>query len=415
MVPLTRFRRPSLRYNSKVFLSARSRFAALGLALLFLGGTVILQSAPQTMSAFSLLQKASRLIAVGKLNKAESTLNEILKADPKEYQAWNLLGVIRAEQGHQHQAEQLFQKAVKGNPRITGAHVNLGLLDLQTNRPKQAAEQFKLALKLEPDRKDVRNHLVQALQAEASRAIKDGKDQEALALLLRVTRLTPSNATARYEVGDVELRLGLFQNAKSSFNASLHIHPNDPDCLLGLASAEIGMKQPAAAAPILRHYLKLRPRDATAHYALGYVLRLMQQNVAARAELKRCLQLDPGQVNATFQLGVIDLEEGKFDRSIARFHDVLKRQPEHLGAMLGMGQLDYERKDYNAARRFLRNVIARDPRSYKAHYYLGLCYARLGQKELSKRELATAVKLQQQHEQSSRMVVRLLEKKHGSD
>lgn len=408
------FCRPPLRYNSRVFLSSRYRFAALGLVFLLWGGTAFSQLATKTVSAFSLLQEASRLIAAGRLKKAETTLNEILKADPKEYQAWNLLGVVRAEQGRQQEAEQLFQKAVQGDSRITGAHVNLGLLYLQTGHPKDAAGQFEQALKLEPDRKDIQKHLVQALQVEASGAIKEGNNQQALALLLHVSRLIPSDAVVRYELGDVELRMGLFQNAQSSFEASLHMRPNDPDCLLGLASAEIGMKQPAEAAPILRQYLKIRPQNAAAHYALGYVLRLMQQNVEARTELNLCLKLDPQQVNAVFQLGVIDLEEGKFDRAAARFREVLKKYPEHLGAMLSMGQLDYERKDYDAARGFLTRVIARNPQSYKAHYYLGLCYARLGQRELSRRELATAVKLQRQHEQSSRVVVRLLEKNHGS-
>ena len=53
---------------------------------------------PESQSEYAELERAAALIAQGKLSEAESKLQPILSTTPSEYQAWNLLGVVRAQQ-----------------------------------------------------------------------------------------------------------------------------------------------------------------------------------------------------------------------------------------------------------------------------------------------------------------------------
>ena len=364
---------------------------------------------PESQSEYSELKSAAAQIAQGKLSEAESKLQSILSATPSEYQAWNLLGVVRAQQGRAPEAERMFQKAIQGDAKLVGARVNLGLLYSRLNRPHDAVGQFEKALEIEPGRGDAVSGLVSALSAEAAAAVRNGNDEKALSLLIRARKLDTQNATLLFQFGMVALRMQLFDDAGQAFQKALRLYPDNPRSVYALARAEIGLNHYSEAEQALRRYLELRPSDATAHYGLGYVLRLLQRNREARKEFERSLELRPEQTESTFQLGVVDLEEGQTDRAATRFRQVLERDPRHVGALLAQGELLFQEKNYQAALEPLQQAARIAPDAHKSHYYLGLCYARLGQRGASQQELALAAKLQHQNVEQTQTVLRLLD------
>jgi len=394
----------------------------VGREMLLMGLLVFLAAQPAASSqstgssratAYSLLKKAATQISAGRLSQAEATLENLLQADSSDFQAINLLGVIRAKQGRNKEAEKLFDEAVRGNPRITGAHVNLGLLYLETNRPQQAASQLKEALQLEPHRPDIMADLARALQLEAAGYAKAGDFKTALPLLLQARSLEPENVSLLFEIGMAQTRLSLYEDAAKSFSAALKLRPADAAVVLALARAEMAAKRYDLAEQSLQAYLRLRPDDAAAHYDSGYALRLLQRNQEARQEFKRALQLEPGQTESIYELGILDLEEGQMSRAAARFSQVLARSPDHLGAQLSLAQVDYDRKQYASAKTLLERVVHQAPSNYKAHYYLGLCEARLGDKASSERELALAVALERRADESQRVASGLQDARPG--
>src|SRR5262249_49311577 len=78
--------------------------------------TIVLVSIEQAHAAQSSrdaleLRKAAQYLKAGDQNKAEQTLQMILKKRPDSAEALNLLGVIRGEQQHFEESEALFQRA----------------------------------------------------------------------------------------------------------------------------------------------------------------------------------------------------------------------------------------------------------------------------------------------------------------
>jgi Tfp pilus assembly protein PilF len=61
------------------------------------------------------------------------------------------------------------------------------------------------------------------------------------------------------------------------------------------------------------------------------------------------------------------------------------------------------------ARQTLERAVALDASLVKAHYQLGLTYARLGEKEAAARELEIAAQLEREQKQQRRVELRLLE------
>src|SRR5215212_6011422 len=98
------------------------------------------------------LKRAADLIRHGELSLAEKQLDWVLKREPREANALNLLGVIRAQQQRPREAEKLFLAAIEANKSLLGAYLNIGQLYIDLQQPERALWAFTEAGKLQPER-----------------------------------------------------------------------------------------------------------------------------------------------------------------------------------------------------------------------------------------------------------------------
>src|SRR4051812_38600557 len=127
------------------------------------------------------LEQAAAALGAGELQRAESLLNAVLAASPRDADALNLLGVLRARQQRGAEAERLFRRALTAEPSHPGAQVNLGELLAVTGRADEALDVLLAAYRLAPDRPDVNLKL-------ASLYANRGEHERALEHLRRVPR-----------------------------------------------------------------------------------------------------------------------------------------------------------------------------------------------------------------------------------
>jgi tetratricopeptide (TPR) repeat protein len=360
-------------------------------ALVATGGFCRAQNAAADES--SLLQDAARSMVAGDLQQAETDLQSVLRANPHEYRALNLLGMIRAQQQRNADAEKIFKSVIQQKPNFAGAHVNLGLLYLQMSRSDDAIAQFQVALRLEPGRADALGALLNTLRVQAREAVHDGKWEKALALLIQARKASPQNPDVLYDFGIVALRMSLLPDALEALQGVLAVRPDDANALYGLGRAQIGLGKYQDAARTFSRYVKLYPQDASGHYALGIVLASLEKSAEARDQFQKSVDLQPQQTESYLQLGRICMDAGDLDCAAADFDRVLQRDPTHAEALAGMGRVSFQRKDYAKAIELLQQSIALDSSIRQAHYYLGLAYARAGRKEDSEKELQLASKI----------------------
>jgi predicted Zn-dependent protease len=62
----------------------------------------------------------------GPVARGEKIYTRVLKAAPNTFDALNLLGTVKAQQGHIGEAHRLFNAAVKANPAAPQGWSNLG-------------------------------------------------------------------------------------------------------------------------------------------------------------------------------------------------------------------------------------------------------------------------------------------------
>ena len=348
----------------------------------------------------SFLQDAGKALTAGNLDLAETNLQAVLRINPRDYRALNLLGIVRAQQQRDEEAEQLFRRVIEIKPDFSGGHAGLGLLYVQSGHSNKAIPEFQEALRLDPTRQDIRQKLVELLRADARVSLSAGNHEKALASLLQAKKLLPENAEVEFEVGVVTLRMSLYADSIEAFQKVLAERANDLSALYGLGRAQMGAGKFLDAKSTFTRYVHDRASDPSGHYALGLALQVLQENRDAQAQFEKSITLQPAQTESYFRLGVIELDENEWDAAGKNFQVVLDRDKNHAGALAGMGRVEFQRKRYQNAADLLQRAVGADPLLREAHYFLGLAYGRLSRKEDSDRELQTATRLE--HEEVKR-------------
>jgi tetratricopeptide (TPR) repeat protein len=367
------------------------------------------QSAASQSKSFALIKDAAESLAAGDLQRAETELKTVLAADPGEYRALNLLGVIRAQQRREAEAEQLFKQAIQQKPDFASAHVDLGLLYVQINRENDAIPEFQEALRIDPSRSDALSALVNVWRAQAKAALQSGDLEKALAVLIQAHKTAPWDPNVTFEFGLIALRMSLLPDAMQAFQEVLAVRKDDPPAIYGLGRAQIELSKYQDARESFEHYVVLRPKDASGHYALGFALQALQRAADARSQFEQSIELQPAQTESYFQLGLIDLEENSLESAARQFSRALEHDPKHAGALTGMGRVEFQRKDYEKAANLLQRAVASDPSLREGHYYLGMSYARLGKKDDSEKELQLASQLEHEEVEQHRVVIKILD------
>jgi len=268
-----------------------------------------------------------------------------------------------------------------------------GLELLQAGKLNEAREAFESLLATDPGNADAQAGEVQASERIALDARSKGQMDDALRALLRAQSFAPRNPRLLFDLGIQEEDLHLFVDADKSLAAVEQLTPDDAKVLYAVARVKMDLGQLVPAEEKMKAYLKLRPTDASAHYGLGRIYQIGLQFEPARAEFLRSVELQPVQTESYYELGDLALKQGDFAEAIARFDKTLSRDPKHGGALEGTGEALFKQKQYDKARDFLERAIQAAPNYAPCHLYLGRSYAKLGRKEDSERELATAAKL----------------------
>jgi protein O-GlcNAc transferase len=237
------------------------------------------------------LNRARGLIAEGKLDQAVSVLNDLVHAEPANFQARVLLGSTLAIQGARSEAIDEVNEAVKLRPRSGQAYDLLGSTLSRFMETTAAKSAFERAIELDPSLAEAHVHL---------------------ALLLA-------------QSGD-------WQSAGEHLDQALRLQANTPPAAYTVylrAKIYMSHSQAAKANADLERAVRIRPKFAEAWSDLGWTRRVLLDDAGAMRALEKSVALDPQDPLAQYRLGTACLRGGK-----------LKCAVEHLRASLRWGGAD---------------------------------------------------------------------------
>src|SRR6266566_3097639 len=253
------------------------------------------------------LSLAAQFLSAGNLDRAESELQLVLRASPREYRALDLLGVVRVLQHREGDAKSLFQRVIQSKPDFSSAHAHLGLLYLQNSREDEAVPELQVAIKLDPTRTDASDALLHVFRQHAAAAASNGDSKQALGWLIQARKLAPKNPDVQFEFATAALEMSLLQDAVDAFREALSQRKSDPLIMYGLGRAYGSLGRLDEARQQFARYITLRPDDPSGYCSLGITLAALQRPDEARTQFDRSIAIAPEQTEAYFRLGTFAL------------------------------------------------------------------------------------------------------------
>ncbi len=335
----------------------------------------------------------------GQLQRAADGYRQVLKVDPRNADAWHLLGVIAAQVGNHPVAVEYIQHAIVLNPSAAAFHSNLGAAHQKLKQLDEAAACYRRALQLDPRNAEALNNLgvtlmdkgqwVDAADAfEQAIALKpgfveahsnlgnvlqkQGKAAEAMACHQRAIQLKPDYADAHDGLGAALRVLGRLDEAVACCQRSLQIHEKSPKTYNNLGVALRDKKDFDAAIAAYRRAIALQPDFAEAHTNLGNALRERGQIDEAIFCHRRALELRPDFAEALNNLGNALEEQAKVAESLACYREALAINPELPEAHHSLGTALTDQGQLDAAIVSYRRAIELKPDFADAHNSLGI-------------------------------------------
>lgn len=199
----------------------------------------------------AVLLKLSKLqIALKLYKESMTTLDQILRLDPQNADAFVLLGINYREEGDTAMAIGAFQKAVNMDADQIDGWINLGKLRAARNEPN-AIRFFDAAILADT------GHVAQMAKAEF--LWDEKRFSESIDLYGEILQKNASNTDALYNLGLVYMEIDSFKKAHEHFNITLNINPLYYKAFYyrGLASEKLG--DTTAAMRDYEHCIKLAP------------------------------------------------------------------------------------------------------------------------------------------------------------
>src|SRR5467141_156533 len=299
-----------------------------------------------------LLDEAQRDIDNKNFEAAIAPLQKVIADQPEFAYAHFQLAYVYTALKRTDEARAEYERTIAIDAKMSEAYLNLGTLLLDKQEDAAAVAPLRKAVELLPAQSHPRYLLAVALDRSGDRA---GAAESFEALL----HLDPNDITAIDYLGWAALRDGKRGEAETRFRRAVEVQPKEPEGRRGLAESLDAQKKPEAAGAY-RDYLDLMPNDSAARARLIHLLIEQKQNDAALTELDR---MDAGKQPSLESLKLradIQIAAKKWEDSVATLHQALALAPNDAQLHGGLGRIFLQKRDFAAAEKELRVALRLD-------------------------------------------------------
>jgi tetratricopeptide (TPR) repeat protein len=270
------------------------------------------QPQPASADPAETLRRAAAHHRRGELPEAATLYRQVLDAQPDNFDALHLTGVIMQQRGRFEEALALIDAALAVHAKSAAAHGNRGLVLAALGRHAEALAAYDRALTLRPDYPEALNNRGNTLRAL-------GRAEAALADFARAIALRPDYAEALNNRGNAFAELGRLEAALAAYQASLDYRPAYTDALLNRGQTLLRLQRPEQALASLERALALDPNNGAAHLNRGNVLRMLGRDDDALAAYARALALKPNDADILMARGNLFYAKRRFADALDQY------------------------------------------------------------------------------------------------
>jgi len=268
------------------------------------------------------LQQGFAAHQAGNAADAERLYKRVIRAEPDQFDALHLLGVLKAEHGSLEEADKLIKRALQVNPRSAEALNNRSNVLWSLKRFEDALASCEAALAIRPDYAEALNNRGNILHDLA-------RPEDALVSYNTALALRPNYANALANRADVLRDLQRFEEALESCDRALAISPDLANALANRADVLRDLKRYDESLATYDRALLIRPGFAKALVNRAIVLQDLRRYEEALASYEQALKLDPSNADAYHHLGTALHQLRRLDGAVASYRRAFELDPRH--------------------------------------------------------------------------------------
>jgi tetratricopeptide (TPR) repeat protein len=360
--------------------------ALIGLMLL-LGLTPMGAQQPADPSVVQrYISDGERALAAGRYADAQTAYETVRRLTPRTAEVHARLGLIYFQQGNFSEAIPTLREALRLKPTLPKVDALLAMSLSELGRYDEALPGVKKAFSQSADtilRRMAGLHLQRIYTGL-------GRDQDAVDVALRLTRLYADDPEVLYHSGRLFANFAYLQTMKLAAVA--------PDSVwLHQAAGEANESQGFHDAAIREYELVIAavPRRPGIRFRIGRVLLSRAKTTASSDDLARArkvfedeLAVDPTNANAAYELGEMDRTAGDLEAARGRFQQAIAHYPAFEQALVGLGRTLVALDRPADALAPLQAALKSRPDSEVALYQIAQAYGALGNTAAQARALA---------------------------
>nr|WP_315398807.1 tetratricopeptide repeat protein [uncultured Duganella sp.] len=241
---------------------------------------------PTSPDINQLFEKGIELHSEGNLPQALQHYEQVLRLDPRHFDALHNTGIAAFQSGNFEAAASFIRSALAIDGEQVGAHNNLGNALRELQLMEEALRSYERAIALNGG--DALTHFNRAVTLQSLLRVEEALDGYDQAL-----ELDPGDDQAWNNRAQLLWQTGQSELAQINVEQALAINSHNVDAHNNLGNILRDLGQPEGAEDSFRQALTLAPDDAQAHYNLGRLLLSAGREAEALACLERALSLHP--------------------------------------------------------------------------------------------------------------------------
>lgn len=201
-------------------------------------------------------------LRMGEFDESARCLRESLAIDPRQAEACFYLGAALSDLKHPEAAIAAYREAIELKPDFAEAHCNLGALFNDVLRYDAAIASCRAALALRPGFAEAHNNLAIAL-------FQSHRSEEAIASCEQALAITPEFAEAHNNLGAALIAVNRHQQAVASLRTALSIMPDHAWAHYNLGAALYALGEHRGALDSYASAVAHQPDSAEARWVLA--------------------------------------------------------------------------------------------------------------------------------------------------
>jgi tetratricopeptide (TPR) repeat protein len=332
-----------------------------------------------------------RALAEGRYADAEKEYEALRRLSPATAEVHARLGLIYFQEGKFEAAIPTLREAIKLKPGLPKVDALLAMSLSESGRYEEALPGVTKAFSQSADpvlRRMAGLHLQRIYTGL-------GRDQDAVDVALKLSRLYPDDAEVLYHSGRLFANFAYLQTMRLATIApeSVWLHQ-----AAGEANESQGLYD--AALREYRQVLAVSPNRPGIRFRIGRTL-LERSNAGgstddameARKAFEEELALDPTNANTAYELAEMHRKAGELEPARKLFQQALAHYPEFEHAQVGLGRTLIALGAPADAIPHLKTAIERNPESEVAYYQMAQAFKALGNSVEQEKALAQFTRL----------------------